>query len=29
VRAARAGQQSVGGVEETGASSQPVPQSQD
>ncbi len=29
VRAARAGQQSVGGVEDTGASTQPVPQSQD
>jgi tetratricopeptide (TPR) repeat protein len=29
VRAARAGQQSVGGVEETGASAQPVPQSHD
>jgi predicted Zn-dependent protease len=29
VRAARAGQQSVGGVEDTGTSSPPVPQSQD
>jgi tetratricopeptide (TPR) repeat protein len=29
VRAARAGQQSVGGVDDTGASTQPVPQSQD